>query len=449
MTDAFTSYETGLTELLERLGKDHPRYTEVLTLQSRLLENVSQARQYSDTETRRAERAQTVDALNRLALETVEVSFNELCGVAPDEPTTEKHPTRIPQRAWGFLAVLFLDFCLLILWGWCLFGDQPNLIAYLGTVAAIIALFLTILTIILRMGRPIVLEEALLYLGTDQRCIYVTLGLTGLIIVVTTLFWPLGWLGNCKQAPTPIPPLSKTSGHEVYVPAGEFWMGSDDEKLAKPRRRESVDGFWIDKYEVTNAEYKKFVDAEDHRVPYTAGAEGSNWDRELHMYPPDKANHPVVLVSWYDAKAYCEWKGKRLPTEAEWEKAARGTDGRRYPWGDDWPSSDAPKANTRGVRGDTARVGAFEEGASPYRVMGMAGNVSEWVADNWDKPWTEEDYKTVRGGSWDAPGRSETRNSDGSAGVSYGYVTTTYRWPAAPDDRSVFRGFRCARDAAP
>jgi formylglycine-generating enzyme required for sulfatase activity len=150
-------------------------------------------------------------------------------------------------------------------------------------------------------------------------------------------------------------------------------MGSDEGDDEKPVHRVYLDAFYIDKYEVTNALYGRFMRATGHKEPKL-------WNNKEFSVP----NKPVVGVSWYDAKNYCEWAGKRLPTEAEWEKAARGTDGRIWPWENQW---DAGKANTS-EKDDgyqyTAPVGNFEEGKSPYDAYDMVGNVREWVADWYD-----------------------------------------------------------------
>jgi formylglycine-generating enzyme required for sulfatase activity len=165
----------------------------------------------------------------------------------------------------------------------------------------------------------------------------------------------------------------------VEVPGGEFLYGDDKEKR-------TVQTFRIGKYPVTNAQYKKFVDATKQAVP-------PGWDEKKRTYPEGKANHPVVNVSWNDAQAYCKWAGKRLPTEEEWERAARGADGREYPWGDEF---DQGRANTsEGGIGGTSPVGVFLDGASPCGALDIAGNVWEWTASEYDK-----DARVVRGGAW-------------------------------------------------
>jgi formylglycine-generating enzyme required for sulfatase activity len=125
------------------------------------------------------------------------------------------------------------------------------------------------------------------------------------------------------------------AGGMVLVPLGEFLMGSPDGTDAfddeRPQRRIYIGAFWIDRHEVTNADYEAFVKATGHRVPENANPSASLWQNSAPL--PGSEKHPVVNVGWDDAAGYCQWQGKRLPTEAEWEKAARGTDGRRYPWG--------------------------------------------------------------------------------------------------------------------
>lgn len=179
----------------------------------------------------------------------------------------------------------------------------------------------------------------------------------------------------------------------VYVPAGEFLYGEKKEKIY-------LAGYWIDKTPVTNAEYKRFLDANPkHPVPFVneSWATPYNWDEKKRAYPAGKENHPVVLISWHDAKAYADWAGKELPTEQEWEKAARGTDGREYPWGSEWRGG---YANTdEAGMGGTSPVGQFSpRGDSPYGCVDMAGNIWEWT----DSPnrGGDDTRRVVRGGSW-------------------------------------------------
>ena len=165
----------------------------------------------------------------------------------------------------------------------------------------------------------------------------------------------------------------------VCVPAGEFLMGSADSAPGikdheKPQHAVYLDAFWIDKYEVTNAQYQECVEAGHCRQS------GCRDDSDLNP-----SNQPVVCVDWHEAQGYAAWVRGRLPTEAEWEKAARGTDGRIYPWGDSPP--DCYKANNYGCAGKPLPVGTHPDGASPYGALDMAGNVLEWVAD-----WYAEDY---------------------------------------------------------
>lgn len=189
----------------------------------------------------------------------------------------------------------------------------------------------------------------------------------------------------------------------VLIPAGEFVMGTD-ERLSDegPQHRVQLPAYSIDIYEVTNLQYKKFIDATGHKSPQHF---------ENRNYPPGKVDHPVVYVSWMDAQDYCQWAGKRLPTDQEWEKAARGSDGRRFPWGMEFSLD---KANTpmlwkeRHEQGGTLPVGAFEGGKSPYGLYDMSGNVWEWTASWYEaypgntRPTQNygQTYKTLKGGSW-------------------------------------------------
>jgi iron(II)-dependent oxidoreductase len=198
--------------------------------------------------------------------------------------------------------------------------------------------------------------------------------------------------------------IGKDGAEMILIPAGEFIMGSPEgegENDERPQHTVFLDAFYIDKYEVTNFQYKQFMDATGHGAP-------ADWNNEKYNQP----NQPVVGVTWHDAVAYAKWAGKRLPTEAEWEKAARGADGRIYPWGNEWDSS---KCNS-GVGGDgyqyTAPVGSFSDGASPYGVLDMSGNVWEWCADWYDNNYYSRSpqqnpkgpdsgsSRVLRGGSW-------------------------------------------------
>jgi formylglycine-generating enzyme required for sulfatase activity len=233
------------------------------------------------------------------------------------------------------------------------------------------------------------------------------------------------------RAPPP-PPPSDDGAEMVRVPTGEFVMGSDDGAAdEKPRHRVHLDAYSIDKYEVTNALYRRFMDAASRAAP-------SYWNDSKW----NGVSQPVVGVTWHDADAYCKWAGKRLPTEAEWEKAARGTDGRKYPWGNDW---DSRRANsTESQLGKTAPVGSYASGVSPYGAHDMAGNVWEWVADWFDASYYQRSpernptgpetgqRRVLRGGSW----LSNPIN-----------LRTADRLSVSPEHRNTNVGFRCARGA--
>jgi gamma-glutamyl hercynylcysteine S-oxide synthase len=241
----------------------------------------------------------------------------------------------------------------------------------------------------------------------------------------------------------------------IDVPAGAFLMGTNFERADaqdRPQHAVRLSEYRIDKYLVTNAQYARFLAATGHRPP-------STWKEG--RIPEGELLHPVTLVNWYDAQAYARWAGKRLPTEAEWEKAARGIDGRRWPWGE---TMDPKRLNTYYNTGSTTSVDAYKSGTSPYGVFDMAGNVAEWVQDDFlpyagsdapadifqgkiNRALTPEDrsmklseqiavqqhYKVLRGGSW---------KSDPFSTATY---HRSYDWPNYASD---FFGFRCAADAA-
>jgi len=226
------------------------------------------------------------------------------------------------------------------------------------------------------------------------------------------------------------------------VPAGEFTMGSDNgDRDEKPVRQVYLDAFYMDKYEVTNILYKACVIANGCTTPK---------DTSSHTYPVYYSNsefdeYPVINVDWNMAKTYCEWRGADLPTEAKWEKAARGTDGRTFPWGDFIDYCD--KANYYfGCAGDVRKVGSYENGKSPYGIYDMVGNVWEWTADWYSETAYQESpssnpvgsssgqYRVERGGSWESGGISG-RSANRSWNDPVGYNASL--------------GFRCARNATP
>jgi formylglycine-generating enzyme required for sulfatase activity len=175
----------------------------------------------------------------------------------------------------------------------------------------------------------------------------------------------------------------KTGIELIRIPAGEFLYGDDKERRTLPE-------FWIGRAPVTNVQYKRFLDAnQDYKIPY-------HWDFKRRTFLRGKADHPVVNVSWYDAQAFCKWAGLRLPEEEEWEKAARGTDGQRYPWGDNPPTTDLCNFNKHEKA--TTPVGRYSPvGNSPWGCVDMAGNVWEWTASWYEN---EHTFRVLRGGSW-------------------------------------------------
>jgi iron(II)-dependent oxidoreductase len=234
----------------------------------------------------------------------------------------------------------------------------------------------------------------------------------------------------------------------VIVPAGFFWMGSNTgEENEKPVHKVFVSSFYIDRYPVTNIQYAKFVEESGYKGQ-------GEWKKYYNEKNPD---HPVVAVNWFEAKAYSEWYGKRLATEAEWEKAARGNDMRKYPWGNKWeknlcntPELDDPaiikkRASIYDGRGTTPS-GSFPEGQSPYGVMDMAGQVWEWCAD-----WYDEHYYSKTGKICRDPKGSEVSEYRVLRGGSWGNLMgpcrcTCRSYSQKPDYISFNVGFRCVKD---
>ncbi|MBT4501510.1 MAG: SUMF1/EgtB/PvdO family nonheme iron enzyme [Gemmatimonadetes bacterium] len=225
----------------------------------------------------------------------------------------------------------------------------------------------------------------------------------------------------------------------VLVPAGEFPMGTDlHNRDEAPTHPVYLDSFYIDRYEVTVSSYRACLEA-DACYPRPRIGGKCNW------WKPKRERHPMNCVNWDEASRYCRWAGKRLPTEAEWEKAARGTDGRPFPWGDKRPRCRYAVMDEKEPgcgSGKTGAVGQLLAGASPYGALDMAGNASEWVADWYAEDFYERSPRTnptgpssgtqrvFRGGSWRLFG---------------GFLSTTHRFSSPPTLRHDDVGFRCAR----
>lgn len=168
---------------------------------------------------------------------------------------------------------------------------------------------------------------------------------------------------------------------ETFIPAGTFTMGGVDPKASSdelPVHQVTMHQFWMDTVEVTNAMYALCVKAGACRLPMNFKSQ----TKSAYYTDAQYADYPVVYVTWLESKTYCEWAGRRLPTEAEWERAARGDDYRTYPWGDQLP--DGSRANFNNLVGDTSRVGSIPGGASQFGVLDLSGNVAEWINDIYD-----------------------------------------------------------------
>jgi formylglycine-generating enzyme required for sulfatase activity len=237
------------------------------------------------------------------------------------------------------------------------------------------------------------------------------------------------------------PAISQEPENMVLVSRGEFTMGSKEHKDEHPHNV-VLDAYYIDKFEVSNKDYKAFMKATGHAAP-------AYWD-DPRLSKPEQ---PVVGVNWYDASGFCEWKGKRLPTEAEWERAAKGPDGHgHYPWGH---KLDETKANYGQKVGMTTAVDSYPSGVSGYGAYNMSGNVFEWVSDWYDPTYfnsspalnpqgpatglnfaNQGPVKVLKGGSWLAPASS---------------LHSSHRFWNQPENNSygVGLGFRCAQPASP
>ena len=257
--------------------------------------------------------------------------------------------------------------------------------------------------------------------------------ISNILLVILTVFIPACRGGSdISNTPAPLPvEITDARGAPMrLIPAGEFIMGSDDENAgdALPAHTVILPDFYMDVYEVSRGQYKECVDtgvcSDSINVP----------DLESYF---QESGFPMSSLEWEQAKTYCGWRGARLPSEAEWEKAARGTDGRTYPWGEEYDPEHVD------LSGGPHETGAYEKGRSPYGMYDMAGNVWEWTAgpltvypgNTGDHSHQRDTDRVLRGGSWDHPDR---------------YVLTTwFRFASDPGDNSGYTGFRCARDVVP
>ena len=240
----------------------------------------------------------------------------------------------------------------------------------------------------------------------------------------------------------PVPLPDGQLSQMALVPAGEFLMGSEAgvwERDEEPLHTVYLDEFWIDRSEVTNTQYAGCVAAGACAAEHPT----LSFQRFDYYDDPDFGNHPVIYVSWDEAQSFCRWAGKRLTTEAEWEKAARGWQRNLYPWGDTFEYANA---NAAGSRGDPVRVGSYPAGASPYGVQDMAGNVAEWVAD-----WYGEDaYRQSPQANPAGPENGTARVVRGGSWAFYDPdVRATGRQPVLPESRTEAIGFRCASSTPP
>ncbi len=287
------------------------------------------------------------------------------------------------------------------------------------------------------------------------------ISIVAVLVVVVASFLGLGSYYFGKNTPTPGVVVTDTSlpvtmtatetateapasnGAEmILIPKGKFTMGNgNDDENEQPVHVVDLSAFYIDKYEVNNLSYKECVVSGNCEPPVNSSSNSQTTYYDNPLYD----TYPVIYVDWEMAKNFCEWRGARLPTEAEWEKSARGTDGRMYPWTGDVSCA---SANYKECGKDVVAVGSYENGTSPYGVYDMAGNVWEWVADLYQSDYyatlgdgvldpmgpTIGNTRVLRGGSWFNSAKSirVTIRNDSDPLKTYNYV-----------------GFRCARNAAP
>lgn len=237
--------------------------------------------------------------------------------------------------------------------------------------------------------------------------------------------------GRPPFAPSRVPSQRESQiSAEVLIPAGDFWMG-DSQGKDSPLHKVYLDAYWIDTQEVTNAQYREFVEATGHAAP-----------RYWHDPKYNGDALPVVGITYEEAQAYCAWKGKKLPTEAQWERAGRGAQSRLYPWGDRF---DVTHTNTRESNNRRpVAVGSYPSGVSPDGLFDMSGNVWEWCRDWFDKDYyrasplrnptgpADGKKRVIRGGGWSAP-----------------QITMAQRHAEGPGKTYPSLGFRCVRSQEP
>ena len=246
--------------------------------------------------------------------------------------------------------------------------------------------------------------------------------------------------GFSPENPRPPAPALRDvlPGELVKVPAGPFWMGSDEAPDEGPRRKVTLPVYWVERTEVSVARFLSFVSSGGYQQRAHWSAEGWSWKKTQGKPLDAKAarDRPVVRVSYWEAEAFCRWSGRRLPSEAQWEKAARGTDGRRFPWGDEadpgrsnhWIYKHAPPTTDDGAW----PAASAPTGQSPCGALHMAGNVWEWTRGRYREgkasPW-----RVIRGGDWTS---------------LLSWQRTTHREPCLPGERRFNLGFRCVANGA-
>jgi formylglycine-generating enzyme required for sulfatase activity len=352
-------------------------------------------------------------------------------------PLSPSCPLRAQVKGWIMVALLLFDFVLSLILLWQFIGGYPDLLSYVEAMTGVIGVLLqSLLLFVAFRVREMSWHQILTALGTRR---WLQLGILLMTVILMALLL-LDMLGPCSK---------------IRVPAGTFWMGSNESDLdayddERPRHKVYVDAFWVDRTEVTNDQYRRCVEAGTCSVPAIPDDVAAYYTDSVY------GNYPVAYVNWYQAATYCEWAGGRLPTEAEWEYAARGPEGNLFPWGDefdrtrlnycdtscsvdwapDWPDRTVSDGYAR-----AAPVGSYPKGASWRGALDMAGNVWEWVAD-----WYSSDYyassaasnpqgpasgesKIIRGGGWDFDRQ---------------HIRAAVRLPFNPLYADDSTGFRCA-----